>query len=244
MTEALPIAPWIAAALALHALVVVAAPPAADAPPPPPPPVEIELPPPPEPPPAPEPPPPPAPDPSPAPARAPTPAAAKAVAPVARAAPLLTAAPSPDPSPVAFVTDPDGTTFGYGVVARGGTAEQGTAVPAAPSSAPVARPAPPPAETSTPPEDWTRPPRLDETDPCSGFFPRHAAADAGRVALVVVIEPGGRVASTSVSEESPPGDGFGEAARACLKTKVFSPALGLDGKPTRATATVRIRFSR
>jgi TonB family protein len=107
-----------------------------------------------------------------------------------------------------------------------------------------ARPAAPRPEISTARSDWTRAPRLDEPDPCSGFFPRHAVADVGRVALVVVIDSGGRVASTSVADESPPGDGFGQAARTCLGTKIFKPALDRDGRPTGATATVRIRFSR
>jgi TonB family protein len=146
---------------------------------------------------------------------------------------------------VSFVTDPNGTTFGYGVVARGGTAMQATAAPAVPPapSSPRAQPQPP-EPAAVPAARWTRAPRLDEADPCRGFFPRHAVADVGRVAVEVVIEPEGRVASATVADESPPGDGFGEAARACLRTKTFSPALGPDGLPVRAKATVRIRFSR
>ena len=109
-----------------------------------------------------------------------------------------------------------------------------------PSSRPVAAP----LSTSTPASDWTRAPRLDDSDPCRGFFPRHAVADVGRVELVVVIDADGHAVSTAVTGESPVSDGFGDAARTCLRIKAFQPALGRDGRPTRATATVRIRFTR
>ena len=244
-----PLAPWCAAALALHALLAATAPHAAPSGPPQPPPLEIDLapppPPPPSPPPLPTPTPEPAPKRAPAPAHAPAPAPAPAhaPAPAARAAPLLTAAPSPNNDPVSFVTDPNGTTFGYGVVARGNTAMQGFAPTATAAPAPP-RPPPPAPEASTPPSDWTRAPKLEDADPCKGFFPRHAASDSGHVALVVVIDRTGHVASATVAEESPAGDGFGEAARTCLRWKVFTPALGREGEPVRATATVRIHFSR
>jgi protein TonB len=170
----------------------------------------------------------------------PAPVSARASTPLARATPIFTATPSDNADPVSFVTDPNGNPFGYGVVARGGTAMQATR----PVASVPARPAAPPPEISTAHSDWTRAPRLDESDPCSGFFPRNAVADVGRVALVVVIDPGGRVTSTAIADESPPGDGFGQAARACLATKILTPALDRDGRPTHATATVRIRFSR
>lgn len=236
------LAPWVAAALALHASLALLpgrAPepprPAADS-------IEIDLPAPPSvseaTPPAPT-----AATPTSAPIRAAVsaPIPARASTTLTRAAPILTAAPSPDADPVSFVTDPSGNPFGYGVVVRGGAATQ---VSARPGGSVPARQAAPPQEISTAHSDWTHAPRLDEPDPCSGFFPRHAVADVGRVALVVVIDPGGRVASTSVADESPPGDGFGQAARTCLGTKIFTPALDRDGRPTGATATVRIRFSR
>jgi hypothetical protein len=239
-----PLAPWVAAALALHAglaLVGPLAPPsrsssAAD-------PMEIDLGPPAS---SPAPAPPPATTPVSVPVRAPvaTPNPARASTAPSRAAPILTAAPSRDEDPVSFATDPGGNAFGYGVVARDGTAMQAAAASLPPSTGLPPRPAVSPAGASTVLSDWMRAPRLDDPDPCRGFFPRHAVADVGHAALVVVIDPAGRVASTSVAEESPLGDGFGEAARTCLRTKVFTPALGRDGQPTRATATVRIRFSR
>ncbi len=248
MTSA-PLAPWVVAALALHALLAVVAPPAAERRADPPPPLEIDLATP-----APAPPPalppeddPPATPPIPqAPAARPVAAsAARASSPAARAANVLTAAPAAD-APVAFVTDSNGASFGYGVVMRGGTAEQASS----PSGASPAPPAPPPRappapmDAPAPPSDWTRAPSLDEADPCRGFFPRRAVADAGKVTLALLIERGGQVKSASVVEETPPGDGFGEAARTCLRTKVFTPALGRDGRPVRALASVRIRFSR
>jgi hypothetical protein len=245
-----PIAPWVFAALAIHALLAVATPRAAERRDDTPPPLEIDLSPPAPPaisPPNEE---PPAPDPVPPPAFAPArplaPAAPRVAAPAARAAAVLTAAPSAPDTPVSFVTDPSGASFGYGVVMRGGTAEQASSAPVVSRAPPPRAPSVPlpPVETFAPPSDWTRAPRLDEVDPCGGFFPRHALADAGKVTLAVAIEPGGRVMSASVVEEAPPGDGFGEAARTCMHTKVFAPALGRDGRPVRAIATVRIRFSR
>jgi outer membrane biosynthesis protein TonB len=234
------LAPWVAAALALHAGLAFIRPHAPEPSRAVAPPMEIDLSVP-----APATLPERAPEPQPAPAPAHAPAVARASpapAPAARAAPLLTAAPSPNADPVAFVTDPSGNAFGYGVVARGGTATQASAAPAGAPEGPT-RPIAA-APVSTPPSDWTRGPRLDETDPCRGFFPRHAIADVGRAALVVIIEPDGHVASATVTEESPAGDGFGEAARTCLRTKAFAPALGRQGEPTRARATVHIRFSR
>jgi TonB family protein len=243
-----PLAPWVGAALAVHALLALATPRAADRRDPTPPPLEIDLAPP-----APpvsvprEEPPAPAPDPAPvaAPARPLAPPTPHAPAPAARAAAVLTAAPSAPDTPVSFVTDPSGASFGYGVVMRGGTAEHTSAPGASPAPvAPLPRTPYAPIDTSEPPADWTRAPRLDEADPCGGFFPRHALADTGKVTLAVVVETGGQVTSASVVAESPAGDGFGEAGRRCLRTKVFAPALGRDGRPVRATATVRIRFSR
>jgi hypothetical protein len=241
-----PLAPWVFAALGIHAFLAIATPRTAEPHDETRPPLEIDLSPPPlpqVPPPHEE--PPPALDPAPPPVAAPARPLAPA-APAARAAAILTAAPSAPDTPVTFVTDPNGASFGYGVVMRGGTATQASSAPASPRppSTPPSRTVSAPVETMVPPSDWTRAPRLDETDPCRGFFPRHAVADASRVTLAVVIEPGGQVRSASVVEEAPPGDGFGEAARTCLHTKVFAPALGRDGRPVRATATVRIRFSR
>jgi TonB family protein len=242
-----PLAPWVFAALAIHVVLAVATPRAAERRDEPPPPLEIDLSPPAPPPVFPRNEEPPAPDPAPPPVAAPArplaPAAPRAAAPAAHAAAVLTAAPSAPDTPVSFVTDPSGASFGYGVVMRGGTAEQASSAPGVPPAPPPRTPSAP-VETSAPRSDWTRAPRLDEADPCSGFFPRHALADAGKVTLAVVIEPGGHVTSASVVEEAPPRDGFGEAARTCLRTKVFAPALGRDGRPVRATATVRIRFSR
>src|SRR5262249_35794617 len=96
----------------------------------------------------------------------------------------------------------------------------------------------------TPSSDLTRQPRLDETDPCRGFFPRGASSDVAAVTLALVIEPGGEVRSATVLEEMPSGDGFGIAARSCLLVKRFAPGLGPNGRATRAATKVRIRFSR
>jgi outer membrane biosynthesis protein TonB len=161
----------------------------------------------------------------------------------ASAAPLLTAnesAPEPE-APVRFVTDPNGTAFGFGSVARGGTAREGTGS----STAPVAPTAPPPVDPDAPFRGALgRPPKLDAFDPCRGFFPRSAQVDRGDAAVRVIVAADGRVRNVAVVAERPAAQGFGPAARACLLATRFEPALDTSGRAVVAVAPITVKFSR
>lgn len=186
------------------------------------------------------------------PASAPAPAAARAGA-------LLTASDDAPKSageePVRFVTDPDGGSYGSGVVARGGTADvgaPGAKVGGAPNGAGAAI-AKPPAPVAKPSgggealvaaKDWSRAPRLGDADACKGYFPSAADDDAGEVVVQVVVRASGEPGGVTVVTESPRGQGFGAAAKSCLSGKRFEPALGKDGQAVAAATSVRIKFSR
>jgi hypothetical protein len=172
--------------------------------------------------------------------------------PAARAANLLTAkedlpsAQAPD-EPFDFTTDPNGTTYGGGVVARGGTADfgvKGAAV--SPSRAPVSRerPSANPNGELVPLANLSRKPALGESDPCRGFFPSGARDDTATTGVFVVLSKTGKVTSARVVAESPAGQGFGAAARACMLTKSFVPALDGSGKAASTSLRVNIRFRR
>lgn len=181
-------------------------------------------------------------------AAAPAPAAARAGA-------LLTAKEPDKPvpaadAPVDFVTDPNGTSYGGGVVAKGGTADFGVAGAKAngtgttPAPAAPAAPVGPRGDAVTPASNLSRAARLSEPDACRGFYPGSATADEATATIAVVVRPGGEVLSASVISESPAGQGFGAAARTCLSGKRFSPALDKEGTAVTAATTVRVRFSR
>lgn len=171
-----------------------------------------------------------------APAKAPRPSAPQP----ASAAPLRTVAETTPTSeePVRFVTDPNGTAFGYGAVQRGGTALAGVAAPMQPAAAPTR------GNQEGPQPLLSRPPSLSESEPCRGFFPARATLDRGDVALKVRVETDGRVRSVAIAREQPVGQGFGFAARDCLLSKRFSPALDLAGREVAVVSPVTVRFSR
>jgi periplasmic protein TonB len=184
-------------------------------------------------------------------ATAPRPAAAAPPEP-ARAGALLTAKADPEPSPradepVDFTNDPSMLGFGAGVVAVGGKAQLGLKS-AAPTSAPAATgqgTAPRGlGETLTPASDLSRKPALGEGDPCRGYFPSSAADDVATAAVMVTIGRSGAVSGVQLLSESPPKQGFGAAARACMASKRFSPGLDRDGQPTATAIRVNIRFVR
>jgi TonB family protein len=191
-----------------------------------------------------EPPPPPAaPEPRAARPRAPAPAKAPEAA-AASAAPLLTAPESaPDSQePVRFVSDPNGTAFGYGIVARGGTAREGRGSSTAPQATVAAAPK---ADPNAPYRGALgRPARLPAFDPCRGFFPGAAQADRGESAVRVTVAADGRVAAVAVLAERPTAQGFGAAARACLLAARFEPALDTEGRPVVTVAPITVKFSR
>jgi hypothetical protein len=214
-----------------------------------PPPVDVEFVTPPEPPP-----PPPVPEEAPpeAPKTAPpnTPASAPPAA--ARAGALHTAAPDAAPAQqteeaVDFTTDPNGKSYGGGVVAVGGSAAFGAAgarvspVAGNASSAPAtARP----GDGLTAASNLSRKPRLPGSDPCRGFFPGAAQDDVGDVAVMVTIAKSGRVSNTQLLSENPRGQGFGGAARTCLASQSFVPALDREGNAAATAIRVNLRFSR
>jgi len=188
--------------------------------------------------------------------RAPEPAApAKALA--APPAPahvgaLITAKADPTPSPaqeepVDFTNDPGALGFGSGVVAIGGKAEVGVKHAALSPVAGVGKSAAvkgPVGDALTPVSDLSRKPSLGESDPCRGYFPSGASDDVATAAVMVTIGKSGGVSSVQLLSESPPKQGFGAAARACMASKHFSPGLTQDGKPAATAIRVNIRFTR
>jgi len=210
-------------------------------------PLEVELAPPrPEPPPAP---PKSEPEPDPAPVR-PAPAARNtpARAPAPRAAgKLLTAEASAADSdaPLDFVTDPNGTSYGFGVVSRGGAGTgEGTKGPVAGTTATPAVAVPKAAPALTPSEDLSEKPRLLAEDPCRGYYPRAASVDSASAVVRVVLEASGQVRNIDLLSETPPGEGFGNAARLCLKQQRFSSARDRTGRAVATATTIRVRFER
>lgn len=168
----------------------------------------------------------------------------------ARAGALITAkesAPSAKKDElVDFVTDPAGTSYGSGVVARGGTADRGErgATAAGAGSAPVRTVAGSPSDVLVPAANLSRRAALNERDACAGFYPSEADADSGAVTLTVVVRADGGVSSASVVSESPAGQGFGKAARACIQRKRFEPSLDQSGTAVAAATTIKLRFVR
>jgi protein TonB len=188
------------------------------------------------------------------PADAPAPAAPRSAPPAAaRAGALLTrkddAPPKPtDPEPVDFVTDPNGTSYGSGVVARGGTADHGApgavaGVPSAPAVAQRAS-APAPGDAITPASDLSRAARLTVSNPCRGLYPNEASNDSGDVSLSLVVAATGQIRIVSILSESPPGQGFGRAARACMLAHRMDPAIDKTGAAVTSVASVIVHFSR
>jgi TonB family protein len=207
---------------------------------------------------------PPAPTPAPAPVALPTPPEPRVVEhlPVARAAApapepahvgaLVTAKTDPAPSPnadepVDFTNDPGALGFGSGIVAIGGKAEVGAAhaVPGPRATTGTAGPAPrATGDALTPASDLSQKPSLGEGDPCRGYFPAAASDDVATAAVLVTIAKSGAVSDVQLLHESPPKQGFGAAAKACMASKRFTPGLDRDGNRARTAIRVNIRFVR
>jgi hypothetical protein len=151
---------------------------------------------------------------------------------------------TPEPAePVRFAVDANGGAYGFGVVAAGGSRNgQAGGSGSAPNAAPV--PNANPARPSERPRAFAVPPRLDESDPCRGFFPSSATADRGEVTVNLRIGADGAVQRATVQSEEPPGQGFGGSATRCLKAKHFVPARDQNDREVVAEAPVTIRFSR
>jgi TonB family protein len=138
---------------------------------------------------------------------------------------------------VSFVTDEDGTSYGSGTVARGGTAEasRGGGAPS---------PGSPSARLSPAAPSRARSASLSATDPCRGFFPRSASEDTARVTVLVELDARGATTRVRVVEEEPAGQGFAEAAQRCLEVARFEPALDGGGTATSGELKLTIRFTR
>lgn len=182
-------------------------------------------------------------------AEAPQPVVAKPAPPppAARAGAVLTAKPeavaAAASEPFDFTSDPNSTVYGSGVVAVGGTATHGLA------GARVGGEGKAPAPASrgdglTSVSDLSQRPRLRVADPCRGFFPEVARADVATVSVRVVIGKNGKVSQAQVVSESPKGQGFGAAARACMLDQVFVPAQDKAGNAAAVALPVNVRFSR
>jgi protein TonB len=77
-------------------------------------------------------------------------------------------------------------------------------------------------------------------------FPAEAdieGIDTAVVSLTVTVGPDGRAKSVTILRD--PGNGFGQATRACAFRKQFAPALDLSGNPiTMSTAPFTVRYVR
>lgn len=177
--------------------------------------------------------------------------------PAAKAGKLLVAADDPNTQksdePTTFVHDENGQEYGSGTVAKGGTADVGKPGGKAngvdngtgngqPKPGPLAAAGPPPPQITA--ADLSRKPALPGSDQCHGWFPSDADDDVGAVTLMVKIKGSGEVETVNVMNESPKGQGFGKAARTCIASKKFIPALDHDGKPVTFSYPVTIRFTR
>jgi outer membrane biosynthesis protein TonB len=182
---------------------------------------------------------------------APRAAAPKAAAPppAAKAAAVMTAVPSaPEPKasdePFDFTSDPTSTVLSSGVVAVGGTGTHGLAGAqlGGRGTEPLAAPAR--GEGLTAAGDLSQSPRLRAVDPCRGYFPTSARDDVAMAVVRVVVNREGVAQSVSVVSETPVAQGFGAAARTCMREQRFVPALDRQGRPAATAVNVNVKFSR
>ncbi len=107
--------------------------------------------------------------------------------------------------------------------ATGGGGE-GSGAPSAPDLSKAARPVG---------SDWD----------CSSMFPSGANVDTATVVIIARVKRDG--APESITVVTDPGQGFGNAARACAMRQRYAPAEDRDGRPVvSSTAPFRVRFTR
>jgi hypothetical protein len=175
------------------------------------------------------------------------PAARHVAAPAkAAAGKLLTALAPPvnagDAAPIDFVTDPNGKSYGFGVVSRGGTSlGEGNASTAIVGASPGPQASAPALANAA---DLSERPRLLVDDPCRGSFHDGATSDSAAVVVRVVIEPSGKVRTVTLVEETPSGQHFGAAARSCIRAQRFSIPRDHDGRAVATATNIRVRFER
>jgi len=75
-------------------------------------------------------------------------------------------------------------------------------------------------------------------------FPLEAGVDRGYVRIFVKVDADGRPTSTAIACESPMGQGFAAAARACAARMSFEPVRNEAGQPQPSTAQFNIHFAR
>lgn len=109
--------------------------------------------------------------------------------------------------------------------------------------APPPAPPAPHAESSGPPPLITDPVWLQRPRDTARYYPRAAFVQGveGRVVLDCLVEVSGRLAC-AVTSETPPGQGFGEAALAIADAHVMQPATQ-NGAPVRARYRMIVPFS-
>jgi TonB family protein len=85
---------------------------------------------------------------------------------------------------------------------------------------------------------------LATRDPCAGYFPGTAAANRGDVQLAIDVDAQGHARAREIMLESPRGQGFEKAAKACASQLRFAPALDTQGHPVSGRARIALRFHR
>jgi periplasmic protein TonB len=211
--------------------------------------IDVTEPPPPPPPPPPEPEPPPEPKeiPTPSPVVAPPPDAPQQAPAAAEAGKVLTADPDPN-EPVDLTGDGfvsgTGDRFAGGVTATNGTSKGAVRdIRAKPQGVGKALPGP---VSSAAGSNLSRAatPMGGGWNDCG--FPAEAdieGIDNAVVSLTVTVGPDGRAKSVTILKD--PGNGFGQATRACAFRKQFAAALDLAGNPiTMSTAPFTVRYVR
>jgi periplasmic protein TonB len=199
----------------------------------------------------PPPPPPPEPEPTPEPKEIPTaaPATPTAAPPpaAAEAGKVLTADPDPN-EPVDLTGDGfvsgNGDRFAGGVTAATGTSKNAVRdIRSKPEGVGKAAPGPVSSAAGSNLSRAAAPMGGGWSD-CG--FPAEAdieGIDQAVVSLTVVVGPDGRAKSVTILKD--PGNGFGQATRACAFRKQFATALDLAGNPiTMSTAPFTVRYTR
>lgn len=87
-------------------------------------------------------------------------------------------------------------------------------------------------------------PILRAATSCAGYFPVDARTGRGEVEIDVTVDAGGHARESHVLNEQPFGQGFGVAARGCVQTLSFAPAVDRSGAAVSGHAKLRLRFAR
>lgn len=80
--------------------------------------------------------------------------------------------------------------------------------------------------------------------PCARYFPPSARANHGEVQVSVEVDAQGQTSASAVLVEAPLGQGFGPAARACIRELHFAPAVSGTGSAVPGHAKLKLSFDR